>query len=85
MAHAQKTKIAVTQETDGIILTLTEREAVVLKKVTQHIGGNPNNTARKESEDIHDALAEGLAAIGHRTFVEDDEVAVSGHLEMLPR
>ncbi len=82
MAHAEKKTRTVTvsrtveveeQVPDGITLHLSEREATVLKKVLQRVGGSPYTTARRECKAVDEALGDALG----KFLVSDDEVRMS--------
>lgn len=80
MAHAaRKTPTPVVIPEDEIVLTLTLREATVLKKILQRVGGDPSTTARRETEAVDEVLGD---ALGNR-LVTDAEVPLRGEMIMM--
>ncbi len=76
MAHAaRKTPEPVVVPEDQIVLTLSLREATVIKKILQRVWGDPERTARRETEAVDTALGEALGVF----LVEDDVVRMSSN------
>ncbi len=78
MAHASRKPVPVPPPPppeDEIVLTLSLREATVLKKILQRVGGHPERTARRETEAVDTALGEALGVF----LVEDDVVRMSSN------
>ena len=75
MAQAERTtktvQHVITTEEPVIILELTPEEAAGLKCMMQRIGGNPDNSIRKHSDAINDALV-GAGITWQKTSCHDN-------------
>lgn len=56
MAKVKQADVKVKVSTPGYKLSLSEKEAQTLTLILAHVGGDPTFSARREAQNIYDAL-----------------------------